>query len=211
MQPGSDNAVMIPGPVGLLEGVWSPVEAAADHAAIICHPHPLHGGTMNNKVVTTLARVFRDAGMPVLRFNFRGAGASEGLHDQGRGEIDDLLAVLVWLRGQHGIRRVSLAGFSFGAWVAIAVTERWPADLALERLVLVAPPVHYDGFDRLHPPPHTLVLVGDSDEVVDPEAMQAWALSRQPPCDLKVFQGASHFFHGRLTDLKAELAARLAH
>lgn len=210
MQPGSDNAVMIPGPAGLLEGVWSSAEKAADHAAVICHPHPLHGGTMNNKVVTTLARVFRDAGLPVLRFNFRGTGASEGLHDQGRGEIDDLLAVLAWLRGQHGIRRVSLAGFSFGAWVATAVTARWPADLALERLILVAPPVHYDGFDRLHPPANTLVLVGDMDEVVDPEAMQAWALSRQPPCDLKVFQGASHFFHGRLTDLKAELAAHLA-
>lgn len=200
---------MIPGPAGLLEARWSAREGRVAEAAVVCHPHPLHGGTMNNKVVSTLARTFRDAGLPVLVFNFRGTGASEGVHDHGRGEVDDLLAVLAWLQGQ-GVARIRLAGFSFGSWVCAVAAGRLPAGLGLAQLVLVAPPVHYEGFVVLQPPPGTLVLMGDQDEVVDPEAMRAWAESRHPPCLLTVFSGAGHFFHGRLTDLRAELAARLA-
>lgn len=210
MSSGPEVAVMIPGPAGFLEARWSPAIPAAREAVVVCHPHPLHGGTMDNKVVTTLARTFRDAGLPVLRFNFRGTGASTGVHDLGRGEVDDLLAVLGWLQDEHGVRQVRLTGFSFGSWVCADVTRRWPAGLELVQLVLVAPPVHYEGFARLQPPPGTLVLMGDQDEVVDPVAMQSWAESRHPPCELKIFHGAGHFFHGRLTDLKAELAARLA-
>jgi len=209
MPPSPDTALVIPGPAGGLEARWWPAEIPTSRAAVVCHPHPLHGGTMDNKVVTTLVRTFRDAGLSVLRFNFRGTGGSAGSHDQGRGEIDDLLAVLDWLQVEQGVSAVSVAGFSFGAWVSAAATERWPALLRLEHLVLVAPPVQYPGFDRLQPPAGTLVLMGDKDDVVEPDAMQAWAISRQPPCELKIFPGAGHFFHGRLTDLKAELAARL--
>lgn len=202
-------ALRIPGPAGLLEARWAAREGATSEAAIVCHPHPLHGGTMNNKVVSTLARTFRDAGLSVLVFNFRGTGASEGVHDHGRGEVDDLLAVMAWLQAQ-GVSRLHLAGFSFGSWVCAAAASRLPAGLTLVQLVLVAPPVHYEGFAALHPPPGTLVLMGDQDEVVDPEAMRSWAESRHPACLLTVFSGAGHFFHGRLTDLRAELAARLA-
>lgn len=199
---------MIPGPAGQLEARWSAPEGGGTDAAVVCHPHPLHGGSQSNKVVTTLARSFRDAGMAVMTFNFRGVGRSEGLHDHGSGEIDDLLAVLAWLQAQ-GVARFSLAGFSFGAWVCAAAAGRLPAGLVLRQLVLVAPPVHYEGFAALQPPPQTLVLIGDADEVVDPAVMRDWAVSRREPCDLKVFSGAGHFFHGRLTELKAELASRL--
>lgn len=202
-----DVALMIPGPAGLLQASWQPAEGAANPVAVVCHPHPLHGGTMDNKVVTTVARAFRDAGCSVLRFNFRGTGSSGGAHDHGRGEVEDLLAVLAWLQETHGVRQVRLAGFSFGAWVCAAASMRWPRDLVLETLVLIAPPVHYDGFDGVQPPAGTVVVMGDQDEVVDPEAMRQWAMSRQMSCVLKIFQGAGHFFHGRLTDLKAELAA----
>lgn len=207
MSSPPDVALMIPGPAGPLQASWQPAEGAASPVAVVCHPHPLHGGTMNNKVVTTVARAFRDAGCSVLRFNFRGTGNSGGAHDHGRGEVEDLLAVLAWLQDTQGVRQVRLAGFSFGAWVCAAASTRWPHDLMLETLVLIAPPVHYEGFAAVQPPAGTVVVMGDQDEVVDPEAMRQWALSRRPPCVLKVFQGAGHFFHGRLTDLKAELAA----
>lgn len=165
---------------------------------------------MGNKVVTTLARVWRDAGVAALRFNFRGVGASEGQHAQGVGEIEDLLAVLEWLHAEKAVERVVLAGFSFGAWVSAAAVARLPSALQLERLVLVAPPVHYTGFAGLQPPPGTLVLQGEEDDVVAPAAVYEWVASRQHPPELLRFAGAGHFFHGRLTDLKAELAAHLA-
>ena len=208
MSSGPDIAFMIPGPAGLLEARWVASASHKEEAAIVCHPHPLHGGTMTNKVVTTLARTFRDAGLSVLIFNFRGAGASEGVHDQGRGEVDDLLAALAWLQTQ-GVRRIHLAGFSFGSWVCAAASGRLPDGLHLVQLVLVAPPVQYEGFSALHPPSGTLVMMGDQDEVVDSAAMKEWSETRRPPCILKVFSGAGHFFHGRLNDLKAELTARL--
>jgi alpha/beta superfamily hydrolase len=205
-----DVALMIPGPAGALEARWSAPATPVTEAAVVCHPHPLHGGTMGNKVVTTVARSFRDADLPVLTFNFRGVGRSEGVHSHGVGEVEDLLAVLTWLQAQ-GVTRVHLAGFSFGSWVCAAAVSRLPATLTLAGLVLVAPPVHYEGFAVLQPPTGTVVLMGDQDEVVDADAMRAWAESRHPPCELKIFSGAGHFFHGRLTELKAELALRLTH
>lgn len=197
----------LPGPAGTLEAVWWPQTAAPAVAAVVCHPHPLHGGTMDNKVVTTLARACRDAGWPVLRFNFRGVGGSQGQHDNGRGEVDDLLAALDWLQVQ-GVRAVWLGGFSFGAWVCAAAQARWPAGLALRQLVLVAPPVHYDGFAAVRLPAGSRVLLGDADEVVDPAAMAAWARA-QAGVQLVVFSGVSHFFHGQLTVLKADVQAAL--
>ena len=185
-----------------------PPPAGGDRAAIICHPHPLQGGTMNNKVITTLARVWRDAGWATVRFNFRGTGSSDGQHAHGAGEVDDLLAVMEWVR-QMDVTSVALAGFSFGAWVAAAGAARMPPGLGLARLVLVAPPVQYSGFDALQVPVDTIVIQGGEDDVVDPDAVRAWADSRVVPPELIRFDDAGHFFHGRLTTLKAELAARL--
>lgn len=204
-----EQSLSLAGPAGALEARYLACPEAGGRVAVVCHPHPLHGGTMDNKVVTTLYRAWRDAGLSVLRFNFRGTGASAGLHAHGEGEVDDLLAVLDWLVAEQGSRSLLLAGFSFGAWVAAAAVARLPAGLALERLVLVAPPVQYPGFAALQPPPGTVVVQGDDDEVVDAAAVAAWAVSRQVPPDLVRLAGTGHFFHGRLAALKAELAARL--
>lgn len=209
MSAAVEQAVAIPGPAGRLQAAWWPGLPGDDRVAVVCHPHPLYGGTMDNKVVTTLARVWRDAGVATLRFNFRGVGRSEGVHDEGRGEIDDLMAALVWLRDAQGRHRLQLAGFSFGAWVAGAAVSRLPAGIGLERLVLVAPPVHYVGFDAVALPPGALVVQGGADDVVDPAAVRAWVAGRPVPPELLDFPGAGHFFHGQLTALKAELAARI--
>lgn len=208
MSVTAEQALSLPGPAGALEARYTP-GAAPGRVAVVCHPHPLHGGSMDNKVVTTLYRAWRDEGLAVLRFNFRGTGASAGTHAGGAGEVDDLLAVLDWLAARQGARSLRLAGFSFGAWVAAAAAGRLPPGLALERLVLVAPPVQYPGFAALQPPPGTLVAMADDDEVVDATAVAAWVASRQAPPELIRWDKAGHFFHGRLGELKAELAARL--
>jgi hypothetical protein len=209
MSFSAEQPFYIAGPAGRLEAIWCPSTPKNTVVAVICHPHPLHGGTMGNKVVTTLVRTWRDKGVATLRFNFRGTGNSEGVHDQGVGEIDDLLAVLRWLLVEQGMKTLDLAGFSFGAWVSAAASARVPQGLFLRRLVLVAPPVQYAGFAALQLPPQTLVMQGDADDVVDPAAVFAWAASRTNVPELVRFPDAGHFFHGRLGGLKAELAARL--
>jgi alpha/beta superfamily hydrolase len=209
MSIAAEHAVVIPGPAGDLQAMWGAGAAGEERVAVVCHPHPLHGGSMDNKVVTTLQRTWRDAGVATLRFNFRGTGASAGVHDEGRGEIDDLLAVVAWLRDVQHRHRLQLAGFSFGAWVAAASAARLPGDVRLERLVLVAPPVQYEGFAALAAPAGTLVIQGEADDVVDPLAVRAWVASRPTPPELLPFPEAGHFFHGRLTELRSALATRL--
>lgn len=209
MSVSDEQRLQLSGPAGALEARFTAAPGAGGRVAVICHPHPLHGGSMDNKVVTTLYRDWRDHGLAVLRFNFRGVGASAGRHAHGEGEGDDLRAVLDWLVTAQGASRLLLGGFSFGAWVAAAAAERLPPGLALERLVLVAPPVHYPGFAALQPPPGTLVAQADDDEVVDAAEVAAWAASRQRPPERVRLDKAGHFFHGRLGELKAELAARL--
>lgn len=206
-QPETD--VVIAGPEGDLQARWQPA-ASGERVAVICHPHPLYGGSMDNKVVTTLARTWRDAGHGVLRFNFRGVGGSAGQHDQGRGEQDDLLAVLRWLQATQTAVQLDVAGFSFGAWVAAVVaSQRLPAYWVLRQLLLVAPPVHYEGFASLHPPAGTRVLQGEADDVVAAAAVADWVASRPVPPELQCFAGAGHFFHGQLGALKAAVAAGL--
>lgn len=192
------------GPAGPLEVLVDVPAAGADVGAdlVICHPHPLHGGTMHNKVVHTLARAARDEGVRAVRFNFRGVGGSAGTHDQGAGEVDDLLAVVDRLARNSG-RPCLLAGFSFGAWVAAAATARLTvAGRAPRALLLVAPPVFYPGFDALPALPLPVeVFMGDDDEVVDPAAVQEWVLSTPSAPHLRRFP-ATHFFHGQLSALK---------
>lgn len=209
MSASVEQALFIAGPVGRLEAIWSPSESNAGTVAVICHPHPLQGGAMTNKVVTTLARTWRDKGVATLRFNFRGTGNSEGVHDQGGGEIDDVLALLQWLSEEKGMKTLDLAGFSFGAWVSAAASVRLPESVHLRHLVLVAPPVQYEGFGALQPPAGTLVLQGEVDEVVEPQSVYAWVASRARVPELLRFPETGHFFHGRLGALKAELAARI--
>ena len=158
---------------------------------------------MHNKVVHMLARSFGELGLRTVRFNFRGVGASHGEFGQGSGETEDVLAVLEWARAHEPEGQIWLAGFSFGAHMALRAAARLP----VTRLILVAPPVqHYPKLGPL-PAPRVpiLVLQGDQDDVVSPTAVQAWVESLTSPALLRLFPDTGHFFHGRLNDLRTTL------
>jgi alpha/beta superfamily hydrolase len=191
--------VMIDGPAGLLEANAEEGSDRDASYALICHPHPLFGGTMDNKVVTTVARALNACGMPTIRFNFRGVGASAGVHDDGRGETDDAAAVAAWGARRFGGRTVLIAGFSFGAYVAMRLAQM----LRPSRLILIAPPVGRFEFTPLAAPACPLLIVqGDADDVVDPIAVQKWAESHRPLARLIMLTGVGHFFHGHLVELR---------
>lgn len=183
---------VIAGPAGALEcAIDAPAEPPRG-TAVLCHPHPLHGGTMDNKVVQTLARAFVALGYRAVRFNFRGIGNSGGAWDEGRGEVDDLLAVTAALRDPA--LPLVLGGFSFGA----AMAARAAARVETERLVLIGPAVV-----NFAPPAvsqHTLVIHGEADEVVPLSAVFDWARPQTLP--VTVVPGVGHFFHGQLGLLK---------
>jgi alpha/beta superfamily hydrolase len=190
----------IRGPAGDLEAVLEePVIEIVKRFAVVCHPHSQAGGTLANKVVHTLARTFQELGLPTLRFNFRGVGRSAGEFDHGNGETDDALAVIEWGRARWPGVPFWLAGFSFGAYVALrASARRMPG-----RLVTVAPPVQRFEFAPLQSPQCPWLLIqGDQDEVVDYKAVVAWAQTLSPAPDVVVLPGVGHFFHGRLHELK---------
>jgi hypothetical protein len=193
--------LVIAGPAGDLETLMEVPEGAAGvEYAVICHPHPLHGGTLQNKVVHTLARSFQQLGLPTLRFNYRGVGASGGAYDHGRGETDDALAIIEWGAQRWPGAAVSLAGFSFGALVALRAAQRVRA----KRLVCVAPPVARPEASALAPPSCPwLIVQGDADEIVDHRQVAAFAARCSPAPTLRVLAGVDHFFHGRLRELQA--------
>ena len=190
----------IPGPAGVLEAIAHEAEGAAQPLyGIVCHPHSLHGGTMDNKVVYTVARALQTSGIATLRFNFRGVGASEGTYDDGVGETQDAAAVADFGAARWPNRRLILAGFSFGAFVALRLALA--RDTA--RLITVAPPVGRFDFSELHAPACPwLVVQGDADDVVDPSAVIAWVKRQDPTPDLRVVPGVGHFFHGHLAELR---------
>lgn len=191
----------VPGPVGPLQARFTlPPNPKVGQVAVICHPHPLYGGAMDNKVVSTLERACRESGLPVAVFNFRGVGESAGVHDHAVGEVDDCLAVIDWAVRQTGATSLVLGGFSFGSYVAAAASVRLPPGLKLRQLLLIAPPVHHYPLAALGLPPDTLVVQGDADEIVPPEAVYAWA--GQAGLPVMRLSGCTHFFHGRLSELK---------
>jgi alpha/beta superfamily hydrolase len=165
--------------------------------ALVCHPHPLHGGTLDNKVVQTLARAFVQLGWRAVRFNFRGVGASQGVWDEGRGEVDDALAVVQALR--EPAQPLVVAGFSFGAYVASQVAARLQGPEAAQRVVLVGPAVQ--NFPVAPVPQDSLVIHGESDEVVSLSSVLDWARTHTLP--VTVVPGTGHFFHGQLPLLKS--------
>jgi alpha/beta superfamily hydrolase len=199
-RPPPAERVFIEGPAGPLEALVEPPAAAVPGVvAVCCHPHPLFGGTMQNKVVHTLARAVLDLGVPAVRFNFRGAGGSAGRYDHGNGEAEDALAVADWAMERFGARRLWAAGFSFGSFIAYALARQRRA----ERLVTVAPPVQRFDFARLPPPGCPwLVVQGDQDELVNHEAVIEWTRTLPHPPRVEIFPGADHFFHGRITELR---------
>ena len=186
----STRRELVAGPAGRIECAVDRPESSARGVALIAHPHPLYGGTLDNKVVQTLARSFLELGYETWRPNFRGVGATEGVHDEGRGELEDLHAVLMHLN----VERPVLAGFSFGAAVQARLAQRTPP----ERLVLVGV-----GVTRLKAPPvpaDTLVIHGENDETVPLAAVLDWARPQDLPVVL--VPGATHFFHRKLHVLR---------
>jgi alpha/beta superfamily hydrolase len=208
----SVEKLVIQGTAGAIEAlVERPQEARSGLAAVCCHPHPLYGGAMQNKVVHTLARAALDQRVTSVRFNFRGVGASEGAHDNAVGETDDAVAVADWCRQELGATRLWAMGFSFGAFVAFRLASLRDARL----LVTVAPPVQRFDFTQLAVPRCPwLVAQGDADELVNHELVQEWTRDLEPAPRVEILPGAEHFFHGRLTALRRLvgdwLAARLA-
>jgi alpha/beta superfamily hydrolase len=206
MSPGpalGAESLMLRGPAGDLEARLDLPAGTPISCAVVCHPHPLFGGTLTNKVVHTLARTFNDAGMPSLRFNFRGVGASAGTHDAGPGEVQDALAAARYCRERWPQVRLWLAGFSFGAAVAV----RASVDAAPVGVVAVAPAVDRMDIGVVTPQCPWLVVLGDADDVVSPQRMLEWARALQPQPAIQVLAGAGHYFHGRLPELRDAVAA----
>ena len=191
---------MVPGPAGDLETIAHEPEGSVQPLyAIVCHPHPLFDGTMDNKVVYTVARALQTSGVATLRFNFRGVGASQGTYDEGAGETQDAAAVADFGAARWPHRRLVLAGFSFGAFVALRLALA--RDTA--RLITVAPPVGRFDFSELHAPACPwLVVQGDADDVVDPIAVIDWVERQDPMPKLLVVPGVGHYFHGHLAELR---------
>jgi len=194
------EALVLDGPSGDIEGVLETPRAPRDDVvAVICHPHPLYHGTMNNKVVHTLVRSFNLLGCPAVRFNFRGVGCSAGRYDEGLGETDDALAVAEWAQDRWPAGRVWLGGFSFGSYVALraAVRSEPPG------LIMVAPPVQrFAVAAEAVPSCPWLIVQGADDALVDAEAVATWAERLAPAPALAVMPDTDHFFHGRLTRLR---------
>ncbi len=192
--------VLLDGPAGKQEVFVEPLETPVG-IALIAHPHPLFGGTADNKVVTTLAKAFRELGYATLRPSFRGVGGSEGRHDKGNAETDDLLAVHAYGRGRFGPLPVALAGFSFGAYVTTRLAKRLAdAGDPAQRLVLIGTASGYVQGDRIYETeavaPDTIVIHGSEDETVPLANVLKWAQPLELP--VIVIPGADHFFHRRL-------------
>lgn len=202
-----ERSLLIQGAIGQLEAAVHEADqggplAAASLLVVICHPHPQHGGTMDNKVVTTLMRTYRDLGVRVVRFNFRGVGKSEGDFAHAIGELDDLRALLTWAMQTWPESGLLLAGFSFGSSIAAQVSYEYP----VKHLVLVAPPVERYPYARDNTFGCPLCVVqGGKDERVDSEGVRAWIKTLQNPSECIFYSEAGHFFHGYLTHLKEDL------
>lgn len=203
--PVASQSLVLKGPAGDLElAISIPENDREEGVAIICHPHPQQEGTMNNKVVTTLARAYNHLGMPAVRFNFRGVGQSTGSYGEGLGECGDLKAVWDWVTSERPKANIYLAGFSFGAYISLRVaTERAP-----HCLVSISPPVQYPWFKTfqgLDCP--WLIVQGLDDEVVLPGNVRAFVdgLSKKP--GLIEMERTGHFFHGVLIPLRESVEA----
>jgi uncharacterized protein len=200
MRPAVVERITISGPSGALEAVVEDSGTAGSRYAVVCHPHPLFGGTMENKVVTTLGRAMQEIGIPTLRFNFRGVGRSEGVYDEGQGETADAAAVASWGAARWPGRQLVIAGFSFGSYVALRLAQELPAS----QLVTIAPPVaRFDFSDMRVPACPWLIVQGDADDVVDPQGVVDWVNGLKPQPRLIIMPGVGHFFHGRLHELRA--------
>jgi alpha/beta superfamily hydrolase len=193
VNPKTLERYTIDGPAGALEVALNVPAGPLAGIALVAHPNPAEGGTLDNKVAHTLAKAFFALSYAAVRFNFRGVGKSEGAFDDGEGETDDALAALAHARERFGDRPVALGGFSFGGFIVTRVARRVKA----ERLVLVGPAVGRFAVETV--PDDTIVIHGEEDDVVPLADVLAWARPQELP--VVVFPGAGHFFHGRLPQL----------
>ena len=196
--------VIINGPEGRIEGRYHHARGGTAPMALVLHPHPLHGGTMNNKVVFTLYQTFMRRGFSTLRFNFRGVGRSQGKYDRGEGEMNDAASAVDWLQTYNPqASAIWIAGFSFGAWIGMQLLMRRPE---FDGFVVVSPPANLYDFTFLAPCPSSgLILQGDKDDIVphDPVQKLAERLSRQRDIqiDYRLIRGANHFYTDKLDKL----------
>ena len=206
-----ETPVFIDGPVGQLEALYLDLDEPKG-IALICHPNPVQGGTMLNKVISTLQRTARDAGLITLRFNYRGVGASAGSSDMDEGEVDDAQAAASWLRAKHPDLPMTLLGFSFGGFVAATLGGRLEAEgETLKHLFMVAPAVmRIANVDALAQKGALTIIQPDTDEVVDPQLVYDWSDKLPRPHELLKVAECGHFFHGKLTDLKDLILPRLS-
>lgn len=198
--PGTADTLLLQGPAGHIETLVAMPGAEPAGIAVICHPHPLHGGALGNKVTYTLASCALKAGLVAARFNFRGVGRSEGAHDHGNGETEDTLVVIEQLRARLPGKPLLLGGFSFGAFVSLKAAAHAHPQLQ----VSIAPPFKYFATEPLPPRPGApwLVVHGRDDEVVAYDETRAVLDRYVPPPELVTLDGVGHFFHGRLGDLE---------
>ena len=202
--PEIASSFHLPGPAGALEVSVDLPDAADARAgyAIICHPHPLEGGTMHNKVVTMAARSLRELGLTTVRFNFRGVGASQGSYDNGRGETLDLLAVAQWAQQARPHHALWLGGFSFGSWIALLGARHLP----VAQVISIAPPAGRWDFSAVLPPACPwLVIQGEADDIVEPHAVYDWLARLNAKPTLVKMPDTDHFFHRRLMDLRGAI------
>ncbi len=200
-----EQSLFLEGLTGKLEAILQcPSESRFDYLAILGHPHSLYGGTMQNKVVTTLARTFQDLGIPSLRFNFRGVGQSEGAYDAGIGESDDMIFIMKELLKDTPNLRFCLAGFSFGSYVTFRAAAK--STDHVQCLASIAPAVqHYDFTEFAGFSLPWVVVQGEEDEIALPEAVYQWHAELKPQPLLIKMPDTTHFFHSRLGDLKDHL------
>lgn len=196
------------GPAGRIEGILREGTPPVSRAAIVCHPHPLFGGTMHNKVVFRIARAFQDAGFTVLRFNFRGTGRSEGIHDEGRGERGDLRAAIEFIEKRYPEAELWLAGFSFGSMVML---REACSDHRIRALVGAGVPVSKYDFSHLaHCKQPKLFVQGALDEFGSPAELTHFVETLDEPKTFKIIEGADHFFEGHLVELAQVVADFIA-
>jgi alpha/beta superfamily hydrolase len=209
MTSGSTK-LFIPGPAGKLQGLWRSGGHPQDfrRAAVICHPHPLYGGTMENKVVARTARYVSEAGIEAIRFNFRGIGQSDGSFDKGQGERDDLRAALEYVRSVSSQANLAAVGFSFGAWIALSVGE---TDPAVKALVGIAPPVRMFDFEFLSSSSKAkLIIYAENDQYTDAATTKAWIGRAKQPLESILIPEVDHFFGARVDDVGKKIAEFLS-
>ena len=202
--PQTSGELVLRGDAGAIEALVELPDQSLDRKGmvLICHPHPLHEGTMHNKVVTMIARSLRELGLTAVRFNFRGVGLSEGTYDNGKGEAADVEAIARWMMESRPDDQLWLAGFSFGSYVAARAAQALP----VQQLISVGPAVENFDFASLKRPACPWVVIqGEEDEVVSPQAVFDWAATVKPPVQLIRMPETGHFFHRRLMDLRGAL------